>query len=159
MLQDVEWGEFRYNILFRNIPTCRKLIRSDIEENGVVPIFSSESSNNGIIGYTNKVPDYVADEVNPIYVVFGDHTRNFNITTESFCVADNVKVLLPHKKISINSLLYITTSWKNKIINKGYSRHWSFAKDVTFSLPTRHGEIDYDFMERFIQEIENERII
>lgn len=96
---------------------------------------------------------------NPIYIVFGDHTINFNIATDNFCVMDNVKVLAINEIQSIKVLLYIVSSWKKCIPNMGYSRHWSLAKNVLFSLPvTKNGEIDFDFMESFISELENERI-
>lgn len=121
-------------------------------------VYSSDSSNNGIIGYTNREADFFVNSQNPIYVVFGDHTRTFGITTESFCVADNVKVLAVKDRLSIRVLLYIVSSWKRCIPNKGYSRHWSLAQKVLFKLPTKNGEIDFAFMESFIAELEAERI-
>lgn len=90
--------------------------------------------------------------------MFGDHTRSFNIATDSFCVADNVKVLSVEKTISAQSLLYITTSWKKCIPNKGYSRHWSIAKDIQFKLPVINGQIDFGSMESFISMIEADRL-
>lgn len=90
--------------------------------------------------------------------MFGEHTRSFNIATDSFCVADNVKVLSVEKTISAQSLLYIITSWKKCIPNKGYSRHWSVAKDIQFKLPVINGQIDFGSMESFIAELEAERI-
>lgn len=60
--------------------------------------------------------------------------------------------------ISIQSLLCITSSWKKCIPDKGYSRHWSFAKDVLFKLPIKNGQIDFDFMGNLISEIEAERL-
>ncbi|EJF06229.1 type I restriction modification DNA specificity protein [Thiovulum sp. ES] len=71
---------------------------------------------------------------------------------------DNVKVLSPKQKFSIKIILFITSAWKKTIPDKGYSRHWSFAKDVFFKLPTKNGEIDFEFMENFISKIESERI-
>jgi len=123
-----------------------------------VPVYSSESTNNGIIGYTNKRADFIVNSKNSAYVVFGDHSRTFGVATESFCVADNVKVLSVKDKLSTRVLLYIIASWKRCIPNKGYSRHWSVAQKVLFKLPTKNGEIDLAFMESFIAELEAERI-
>lgn len=80
------------------------------------------------------------------------------MATESFCVADNVKVLTVNSKLSIKVLLYILSSWKKCIPNKGYSRHWSVAQEVLFTLPTKNGEVDFTLMEIFISELETERI-
>jgi hypothetical protein len=154
----VEWGEFRFNELFKLLPIKNKLVKSNLDRNGNIPVYSSESENNGIVGYSNNKPFFIVNKDFPIYIVFGDHTRSFNIATKDFCVMDNVKVLSPKKIISVKSISFIISAWKRTIPNKGYSRHWSFAKNVFFQLPTKNGEIDFDFMENFISQIELERI-
>lgn len=135
------------------------LTKSDLNSVGEIPVYSSESTNNGIVGYTKNFPEFIIDEENSIYIVFGDHTRSFNIATDSFCVMDNVKVLSINKIISIKVLLYIITSWKKCIPNLGYSRHWSLAKNVQFNLPVvKKGIIDFDFIESLIAKLEIEQI-
>ncbi len=134
----------------------KKLSKSKIDETSEFPVYSAESSNNGIVGYVNN-PEFICDEKNPVYVNFGDHTRNFNIATKSFSVLDNVKVLLP-KINNIRVLQFIISSWKKQIKNLGYSRHWKLAQDCLILLPTKDGEIDFKFMEEFIAELEAERI-
>ncbi|GAA8001177.1 restriction endonuclease subunit S [Helicobacter pylori] len=98
-------------------------------------------------------------------VVFGDHTRTFNIAKNDFCIADNVKVLKPIKNFSIRILLFINTMWGKKIIDKGYARHWSLAKTAKIQLPLKPtaktqtlDDIDFDFMETFIAELEQCRL-
>ena len=100
----------------------------------------------------------MVDNKTPLYLVFGDHTRTMNILENDFCVADNVKVLVPIIA-SIKVLLYITTVWKKNIPNLGYARHWKKAKNCTLSLPiTKYCSLDYKFMESYISELEKERI-
>lgn len=132
------------------------LSKENLSEKFSFPAYSSESTNNGIIGYTDS-PEFICDNEHPVYVTFGDHTRKFNIATESFSVLDNVKVLIPIIN-NIHCLLWIITAWQKQIPNLGYSRHWKTAKDCVIQLPTRDGEIDFDFMESFIAELEIERI-
>ncbi|MFV0321188.1 MAG: restriction endonuclease subunit S [Alphaproteobacteria bacterium] len=158
-LKHVEWGAYKYDKLFKLCIVKNKLTKLDLEIEGKTPVYSSDSSNNGIAGFTNKEAEFIISEENPLYMVFGDHTISFNIATESFCVMDNVKVLAFNSKLSINELLYIIASWKKSIPNKGYARHWSSAKSILFQLPTKNGKIDFDFMENFVAEIENERIL
>ena len=158
-MKNVEWGKFKFDKLFKICTVSNKLSKSDLESYAKIPVFSAESTNNGIIGYTNKKAEFLISSETPYYIVFGDHTRTFNIALENFCVADNVKVLQPLSSYAINELLFIISSWKKCIPDKGYSRHWSIAKSVYFELPIKKNKIDFDFMERFVAELENERIL
>lgn len=135
------------------------LSKSDLEKNGKIPVYSSDTSNNGIIGYTNIEAEFIVNEENPIYLIFGDHTRSLNIVYESFNVTDNVKVLSLKDSYSIKILLYIISSWQKCVPNLGYSRHWSIAKNALFKLPTKNGNIDFAFMDSFIAELEAQRIV
>lgn len=120
------------------------------------PAYSSDSENNGIVGYYNK-PEFICDSNNPVYVIFGDHTRTMSIARKSFSVLDNVKVL--HTNIeNDNVLLFIFAVWKKQIPNLGYKRHWSIAKECILELPTKDQKIDTAFMDSFIAELEAERI-
>jgi len=143
--------------LFIEIPVGNKLAKLDLVSNGKTPVYSSESLNNGIAGNTDKEPKFIVNNEHSVLLVFGDHTRCFNIATESFCVMDNVKVLQPKNDYSIRTLLYIVSAWQKCIPNKGYSRHWGIAKKVKFNLPVQKKQIDFDFMERFIAELETQR--
>lgn len=144
--------------MFEPLAVNKKLTKEDCSDRGITPVYSAETANSGIIGYTEYAPEYKITEDSPVYVIFGDHTRTFNLATESFCVADNVKVIKPTQDISIPALLFITTSWKRCIPSKGYMRHWNVAKEIKFELPVENGEINFPFMEKFITELEAQRI-
>lgn len=134
------------------------LSKEDLSNKYSYPAYSSDSTNNGIIGYTNK-PEFICNEENPVFVTFGDHTRTMNIARKSFSVLDNVKVLKPIFTTNEKLLLFVFSIWKKKIPNLGYARHWKLAKDCLLQLPiTSTGEIDFAFMEKFISELEEERI-
>lgn len=121
------------------------------------PVYSSDSNNNGIIGYTDN-PEFICDCYHPIYITFGDHTRTFNIAQKSFSVLDNVKVLLPTIN-NINALMFIISVWHKQIPNLGYSRHWKVAKKCAIPLPiTNRYEINFKFTEKLMMELEMERI-
>jgi hypothetical protein len=136
-----------------------KLSKVDLDSDGKTPVYSSESRNNGIIGYTRRIAEFVVTKDNPIYIVFGDHTRSFNIATSSFCVMDNTKVLSLNEINSIKIIQYVISAWKKCIPNQGYSRHWSIAKKVLFNLPINSkAEIDFNCIEDFINTLEAEHI-
>ena len=132
------------------------LSKEDLSEKFNFPAYSSESTNNGIIGYTDS-PEFICDDEHPVFVTFGDHTCSFNIATKSFSVLDNVKVLLPSIH-NIRCLLWIITAWQKQIPNLGYARHWKIAKNCIVELPSKDGEIDFDFMESFVAELEAQRV-
>ena len=156
-LNDVKWGEFKIGDLFEIQKISNMLSKEDLSDDYSYPAYSSDSENNGIIGYTNN-PEFICDEKHPVYITFGDHTRTLNIARKSFSVLDNVKVLLPCTNKN-NSLLFMISVWKKQIPNLGYARHWKVAKNCILSLPiTPENKIDFDFMEAFIRELEEERI-
>ena len=134
------------------------LTKQLLSEKGKYPTFSSDSTNNGIVGYSNIQPSFVCDDNNPIFVIFGDHTRTFNVAQHSFNIMDNVKVLKPKQQYTLSEILFITSSWKKGIKDIGYARHWKFAKETKILLPMKNGKIDFDFMDSFIAELEAERI-
>ncbi|MCI8336815.1 MAG: restriction endonuclease subunit S [Peptococcaceae bacterium] len=155
-LHSVEWGEYRINDLFKILKVTKMLSKEDLFVGAEFPAYSAESKEGGIIGYTNE-PEFICTEQNPIYVVFGDHTRTFNIALKSFSVLDNVKVLIPCVN-SYKAILFLISVWKKQIPNLGYSRHWKVASQCILKLPTKKGQIDFDFMENFIAELEAQRI-
>ena len=93
-LRTVKWGKYKTSELFQPQKITNMLSKEDLSEKFNFPAYSSESTNNGIIGYTDS-PEFICDDEHPVFVTFGDHTCSFNIATKSFSVLDNVKVLLP----------------------------------------------------------------
>ncbi len=165
---------FKVEKLFELKSIKKMLSKSDCIENGIYPVCSSDTSNNGIVGYYDN-PEFIIDAENPVYITFGDHTRTLNIMQQSFSVIDNTKVLKP-KIYNINALLYIITVWKKQIKDLGYARHWKIAKNCELNLPILldknnnpifdckkeyHSEgyiPDIEYMEERIRELEEERI-
>ncbi len=144
------WGEFRITDLFTVLKIKNKISAIDIEENGFIPVYSSTTDNNGVLGYTAKLPDYkISDDV-PFYLIFGDHTKSMFIAKEDFCVMDNVKILQP-TIFNENVVRFIMTSWYASIPSIGYARHWPLAKDSLFYLPiTPSGDPDWKYMEQYM---------
>lgn len=132
------------------------LSKKDLSDVYEYPAYSADSTNNGIVGYTNS-PEFICNKEHPVYIIFGDHTRIFNIAKKSFSVLDNVKVLLPIIN-NYRALLWIITSWQKKIPNLGYARHWKIAKECIIQLPIKCGQIDFEFMDSFIAELEVLRV-
>lgn len=158
------YGKYEITKLFTVCKVQKKLSKIDLSKYGSFDAYSSDSNNNGIIGKCNEA-EFRIDKDNPIYVIFGDHTRTFNLAKSDFSVLDNVKVLLP-KIVDEDILLYIISVWKKSIRNLGYARHWSIAKKVVLKLPVLSQKEDYDiedidvnYIKKIITEIKKNTII
>lgn len=154
--QNVKWKKFKIGELFNVLPVRHKLIKRELLTNGEYSCYSSDTSNYGILGYTDD-PEFHVDDKHS-YLIFGDHTRSMRIAESDFSVLDNVKVL-KGLKLSKEQLMYIETMWHKAIPDLGYARHWSVAKNVDFLLPvTSIGDIDFDYMQNYIRAIEKQTI-
>ena len=146
--------KYKITDFFAPLSVSKKLTKIELEDDGEIPVYSSEILNNGVFGYTNKEPEFIISKQTPFYLIFGDHTKSMNIAESDFCVMDNVKVLKPKINISILITKYITTVWKSSIPNLGYARHWSIAEKNDILLPTTpKGEPDWDYMENYMKNI------
>lgn len=160
--------KFVYSDLFTLLPQAFKVSKLDFVSGGKTPAYSSDARNNGRIGFVDRDPLFRITKSNPVYLVFGDHTRTMDIVHEDFCVMDNVKVLSPKMPMSDEALLYITTVWKKAIPNLGYARHWSVAKRAKLELPVVESpdpnheysadDIDFAYMQKRIVGLEQERV-
>ncbi len=146
------WGEFDVADFFTVLSGRNKLSNVDIDD-GNIPVYSSNSFNGGIFGYTTKKPDYVVDKDNPFYIIFGDHTKAVNIADKSFCVMDNVKVLTTDIR-DYDILYFIITSWLKNVPDLGYARHWSIAEKTKIYLPIDiNGDPDWKYMKEYMKNI------
>ncbi len=151
-LKIVQWKEYKINRFFVYQPIKHKLSKKELSDNFKYPAYSSATVNGSMVGYANSA-EFICDKNVPLYVTFGDHTRVFNIVKMSFSVLDNVKVLKP-RIFNENILMFIIAAWTKQIPNCGYARHWKIAKQCCVPLPTRNGQVDFDFMEKYISAIQ-----
>lgn len=111
-------------------------------------------------GFLNEDKKYLNDGNT---ISFGQDTATMFYQEKPYFTGDKIKILKPKTKRfnKINSMFFITE------MTKAFSNFsWgssSFSIDVIskqiISLPiTSSGEIDFDFMESFIRELEEERI-
>lgn len=145
------WTKYKITDFFEVLKSRSKMTNADLIDDGEIPVYSSTTENNGIFGYTNKSADYIVDEKNPFYLIFGDHTKSMFIATKSFNTMDNVKVLLPKETMSEYAVRFITTQWFASIPDIGYARHWSLAQSSDFFLPTKNDKPDFEYMNNYMK--------
>lgn len=162
-LKTVEWGEFKVGDFFE-IGTGSLLSNDDLTT-GKVPRISAKSDNNGTLGYfdTENLPN-------------ARHFENF--ITVNFFGTDGGIFYHPYKasvemkvhtlkisNIEFNSKTgrFIAAALKQSFLGFGYGSQLSSSKlknlNFKIQLPiSTNGEIDFEFMESFIAEVEAERI-
>lgn len=160
-LKNARWGEFKVGDLFE-ILSYKK--RFDANKVHLVkkghPYVVRTSLNNGMKGFLNEDKKYLNDGNT---ISFGQDTATMFYQEKPYFTGDKIKILKPKNERfnKINSMFFITE------MTKAFSNFsWgssSFSIDVIskqiISLPiTSSGEIDFDFMESFIRELEEERI-
>lgn len=127
-------SEMKIMQLIDVIPVSKKLKKEDVLKEGLYPVYSSDTCNNGVLGYTNE--PMFTNSSQDSFIIFGDHTKTITIVSTPFSVSDNVKVLKIKSDIDVDPL-YLKYVWLPKIPSLGYSRHWKVAKNCSVTIPTK----------------------
>jgi type I restriction enzyme S subunit len=110
-----------------------QILQSEIIEKGSIPVISQSAE--FIEGYSNNKERFFAI-TNPI-IVFGDHTKCVKYVDFSFIVgADGTKLIEPNPQVVYPKYFYYMIMFTaEKMINKGYSRHWQYLEKSVLLLP------------------------
>lgn len=159
-LKSVEWGEYRLGDLFV-INTSKSTNRNKIilEKNGLYEFVGRTSVNNGVQGKVN----YLGYAPNP------SKTLSISQVGESTCLyrphewyaSQNMFVLHPKYKFTAKILKFFVAT-----INKALYRYKAayiypttkILESLTVDFPIKANKIDINFMEKFMAELESERL-
>ncbi len=155
-LATVEWGEYRLGDLFDHIEQGQRLKKDD-QLPGDIPFVMSGVTNTGVVGYiSNPVASFPKNSItidifgNSFYRSYaygaGDDTGAY--WNESLPYSSKVLLFI---SATISKALAGLFSYGNKLRS-------SRSLDITIKLPVSDGEIDYNFIEEFIAELEATRL-
>jgi len=116
--------------------------------------------NNGIRGYITENIQYLNDANT---ISFGQDTATMFYQDEQYFTGDKIKVFRPKKHIKLNkniAQLFIATMQKSfSTFSWGSSSYnVSVLSMIDIQLPIKNGKINFSFIEKFIAELEAERI-
>lgn len=166
-LQQVKWAEFELQELFEVKTSKKRFDANKVKiENIGYPYVVRTATNNGIKGCLNEDEEYL-NEGNTIS--FGQDTATMFYQEKPYFTGDKIKILKPklasfNKKnaqffIPIMTRAFSSFSWGSSSFSE------KIIKSRKLSLPIKPNtnldklaQIDFDFMERFIAELEAERI-
>ncbi len=161
MLESVEWGEYKLGDLFEIHPTkSYKYTNNELFSfSGATPVVTNTSLNNGISGTVGLSPTEEGG-----IITYSDTTTSDAIFYQPrpFVGYSHVQGLYPKDyKWGQNTLLYVVVSFRKSacgLFDYGNKFNRTIASEMNIILPTRNGEIDYEFMDRFISELKSLRI-
>lgn len=151
-MKKIKWNEYQLYNLFDSFNGNFDIQKDHINDNGDY-VITAGLTNNGILGKTD-VDARVFDENTITVDMFGfAFYRQFKYKMVTHARVFSLK---PKFKISKKQGLFLTNSLH--FLNKkfGYENmcSWEKIKSEKIQLPTKNGKIDFDFMEKFIAELE-----
>lgn len=162
MLNDAKWGEFKLGDLFE-IQSYKKRFdanKVEILKYGKFPYVVRIASNNGQKGFINEEEIYLNDGNT---ISFGQDTATMFYQEQPYFTGDKIKILKSknekfNKKnaqffISVLSKSFSSFSWGSSSFNVKIIENQEIALPIS-----KNKEIDFDFINRFIAELEAEHI-
>lgn len=167
-MQNVEWGEFKIGDLFEKVKVnALKYKVSELpnepKHDFTLPALTAGIQNQGLNNYVPRENATILKNVISISAN-GANTGATFYQNQAFTILQDayaIKWIFTDDILKNGHYLYLTASisktiyghyeWSNKA-------GWERIKSEKIHLPTKNGKIDFDFMERFIAELEAERI-
>lgn len=153
------FNKIRIGDLFEIKPTkAYKLTNEDLfEKNGLYPVVTNSSVNNGITGYTNLSPTEKGN-----MITYSDTTTSDGIFYQptDYIGYSHIQGLYPlvHKeKWEHKSLMYTVTCFRKSASGRfdyGNKFNRNIAKEMFIQLPTKDGKINFEFMELLISAVQ-----
>lgn len=162
-LQNVKWAEFKLGNLFEINPTKYYRLQNEeiICENGTVPLISNSSTNNGVMGFSKLEPNNKGNTISCSDTTLGADTMFYQ--EKSFIGYSHIQHLVPKFKPFNKSIASVIISACKVSTLKKYDYGNKFNRDAMkktkIQLPSKNGEMDFEFMTNFINEVETERIL
>ncbi|WP_314069237.1 restriction endonuclease subunit S [Campylobacter showae] len=150
--------EFRLDEIFE-ISGSKTTPKLKLEEIGLgkFPYVTTQATSNGIAGFYN----FWTEKGNCITIDSAVLGTAF-YQKENFSASDHVEILRPKFKINEKIALYLATLLNRmaRVLDYSYGKKRSqkALKNEKILLPTLGGEINFSFMEKFIEELERERV-
>jgi len=156
-LETVTWGEYKLCDLFNRIEQGRRLKKED-QLPGKIPFVMAGITNTGVVDYiSNPVASFPKNSIT--VDIFGNtFYRNYD-----FGAGDDTGVYWNSEKTySEATMLFFTISITKSLVGKfSYGNKLRSSQSLNFKiqLPIKNGNIDFEFMDDFIAELEAKRLM
>ncbi|ASF45962.1 restriction endonuclease subunit S [Methylovulum psychrotolerans] len=154
-MKKVKWGKHRIEKLFGK-STRGKRLKSDDRISGTLPFVTAGETDEGISAFIGNDVTVFSENTTTIDMFGSAKYRNYKYGCD-----DHIAVVHTENLPKFAALFVTAAIHKSSYTGKfDYGRNF-YAKDadeLNILLPTKNGEIDFEFMESFIAELEAERI-
>lgn len=152
----IRFGKFKIGDVFEIYSPKKRFNANAVIFDGIYPYVARGSSNNGIRGYITEDEQYLSPAKS---LSFGQDTATIFYQPNAYFTGDKIKVMILKNRdlndelaqyfITVISKAFSTFTWGQSSFNE------KILKAVKISLPvTPDGDIDFDYMERYIRAIE-----
>ena len=163
-LSAVKWGEFRLGDLFEINPTKYYRLGNDniISKNGMIPLVSNASIDNGVMGFSNLPPLNKGNSLSCSDTTLGAETMYYQ--KDDYIGYQHIQALVPKfNRFNSSIAFFIISASRVATSNSQYDYGHKFNRDsmrktIVFLPVCDNGFINFDFMESFIAELEAERV-
>ncbi len=157
-LQSVKWGEYRLGNLFEINPTKYYRLENEeiLSENGNVPLVSNSSVDNGVMGFSLLSALNKGNTLTCSDTTLGADTMFYQ--ERDFIGYSHIQHLVPKFQHFNKAIAEFIIAACRMSTSKKYDYGNKFNRDAMnetlIQLPQKDNEIDFDFMESFIAELE-----
>lgn len=156
MLQEVEWGEFTFNSIFNKIKQGRRLKKDD-QQSGDIPFVMAGVTNTGVVNYVSNPVAYFPKNSITIDIFGNVFYRDY-----VFGAGDDTGVYWNDKiTYSKETMLFFAIAMRKSLEGQySYGKKLRSSQSLHFkmSLPIKNNKIDFAFIDKFIAELEAERL-
>ncbi|MDI9357936.1 MAG: hypothetical protein QM528_03185 [Phycisphaerales bacterium] len=158
-LTDRAWKQFKIEAIF-NIDNC-KCSKVSALEKGIIPYVGATNNNNGVINFVKAEKKLITKGNCIAFICDGEGSVGYSVYKfEDFIGSTTIKVGRNDKLNKYNGI-FITTvadTIRNKY-NFGFKRNEKHLKNEILTLPSnKKGDPDFDFMELFIKQKEENKL-
>lgn len=155
-LRTVKWGKYEFQHIFNRIEQGRRLKKED-QLPGDIPFVMAGVTNTGVVNYiSNPVASFPKNSIT--IDIFG----NTFYRDYAFGAGDDTGVYWNDRiEYSRGVMLFFSIAMQKALIGKfSYGKKLRSSQSLNFKmmLPINNGEIDFDFMESFVAELEAQRV-
>ncbi|WP_253354426.1 restriction endonuclease subunit S [Neisseria perflava] len=158
MLDSVEWGEFKLGNLFEINPTKYYRLSNDeiMSKAGNVPLISNGTVNNGVMGFSSLEANNKGNSLTCSDTTVGADTMFYQ--ERDFIGYSHIQHLVP-KFTPFNRAIaqFIIASARMataQLYNYGTKFNRAAMRNTEIQLPVKKGQMNLDFMEKFVAELE-----
>ena len=160
-LEKVEWGEFKIGDLFDIKPTKYYRLSNEemISKGGNVPLVSNSSIDNGVMGFSNLKANNKGNSITCSDTTVGADTMFYQ--ERDFIGYSHIQHFVPKVKPFNRAIALMIISAARAATMQQYNYGIKFNRvamnGTIIKLPVKNNELNLDFMENFVSELEARR--